>query len=237
MAFDLRNAQKSHEPRILRDALLPTMFGLSPHLKVDAIVGDALFDDHETHEHLETRYGIHLVAHRSRHKFDTGGKLLKEENHRSIAAIRGDGIAVCRAHRALLQYRGLDAPKRHPGLQPGDLVDPRGFRSRFICPAGCGTPSVSTRDCWSNLPYYPHTPHGRLKLYAYRRALLRRRNQAESLFSALQVGYKQGTDGAARVRVLDDDSVHALIALSIVTRALLSLRAQRDRSLPQAHAA
>jgi len=237
MAFDLSNAQKSHEPKILRDILLPAMFGLSPRLNVQAIVGDGLFDNNETHEHLETRYGIHLVAARPREKLGSRGKLFKTDEHRSIAAIRGDGVAICRAHGALLDYRGLDAPKRN-GLDPGELVDPRSFRSRFICTDGCGKPSISTSECWSHLPYYPHTPHGRLELYAYRHALLRRRNQAESLFSALQIGYKQGTDGAARVRVTDDDSVRALIALSIVTRALLALYAEREiRSTTSARAA
>jgi hypothetical protein len=234
LAFDVANAQKAHEPLILRDRLLPSLFAMNPDLGVDAIVGDNLFDNRETHEHLETRYGIHLVAHRYRHQYAEHTKSFKPESadkqkrHPSVASIRGDGVAICRRHGLLLEYRGLYAPRSREGLTPGELVDPHGFRTRFTCPDGCGVTSVRTSMCWDNLPYYPHTPYGRLKLYAYRRALLNRRNLIESLFSALQVAYKQGLDGAARVRVADRNVQEALIALSIVTRALLALRATRD---------
>jgi hypothetical protein len=243
LAFDVRNAQKSHEPRILREKLLPTLFEMSPQLEVDAIVGDNLFDNEETHEHLEACYGIHLVAHRYRHQFAEHTKSFKPEStdrkrrHRSIASIRGDGVAVCREHGLLLEYRSFDPPPHaREGLHPGDLVNPDAFRTRFTCLAGCGQPSVRTSMCWANLPYYPHTPYGRLKLYAFRRALLLRRNQIEALFSALQIGYKQGLDGAARLRIVDRNVQEALIALSVVTRALLALQALRAEAaaLPDA---
>lgn len=155
----------------------------------------------------EAHYGIPLVAVRKAHAFATRGVIFKESERQ-------------------LPYAGLDAPSRK-GLRPGEPTNANEWRSRFNCPEGCGKPSVATRLCWSNLPYHPHTPHGRLQLYAERRALLCRRNQIEGTFSALQVGYKQCLDGAARVRLFDRTVNEGLIAISLVTRALLVLLAER----------
>jgi hypothetical protein len=226
-AFDLREAT-SHEPKTLRDVLLPVIFGLSPELNVNAVVADAKYDDDQTHGHLETHYGIHLVASRKGHAFENRGRLFKDVTHPSVAALRGDGIAICREHGSLLEYKGLDAPRRE-GLRPGEPTNPAAFRSRFFCADGCGKVSIATQSRWSNAPYYPYTPHGRLKLYARRRALLRRREQVEALFAALQVGYKQCLDGAARVRVYDRGVQEGFLTLSIVTRDLLTLLAERTR--------
>ena len=229
LTFDLRDASDAHEPRVLRDTLLPRLFDLSPDLQVDAVVGDGGYDDDLTHEHLETHYGIHLVAARRTHAFRTRGRLLKELDHPSIARVGADGIAVCRAHGVALQYVGLEAPRRVSlGLRPGQAANSSAFRTRFQCPQGCGKLSFPTQKACSNLPHYPHNPHGRLDLYAHRRALLNKRNQAESAFSSLQVGYKQCLEGAARVRVFDRRVTEALIALAIVTRALLALHAERS---------
>jgi hypothetical protein len=230
LAFDLRDATTAQEPRVLRDALLPMLFDLAPALEVQAIVGDAKYDDNPTHEHLETHYGIHLVAVRKRHALARPAARFTEADHPSVAAVRTDGIAICRAHSVELEYRELSpgpTKRKQLGLRPGQELDPRAFRSRFECPHGCGKVSVATRECWSHLPYYPRTPHGRHKLFAQRRALLNRRNQIESVFSALQVGYKVSLDGAARTRAFDRSFTEALIALSIVTKALLLLRAER----------
>jgi Transposase DDE domain len=231
MAFDLRDATKWHEPRVLRDVLLPRMFELSPDLQIDAVVGDAKYDDNQTHEHLEARYGTHLVAARGRPGLQKLGRRLTEADHPSIARVLPDGTLICRAHGLPLEYKGLEPTpnESRKGLQPGEAANPALFRSRAYCAEGCGKVSLATRICWSDLPYYPRTPYGRLDLYAIRRALLNRRNQVEALFSALQVGYKQGLDGAARVRVFDRQVSEALIALAFVTRALLVLHAERVR--------
>jgi hypothetical protein len=228
LVFDLRDATKAHEPRVLRDILLPTLFGISPDLSVDTIVGDAAYDDNATHEHLETRYGIHVVVGRKAHAFTRRGVFFSEDEHRSVKGVQGTGVPVCRAHRRQLQLVEIDMPSRS-GLRPGEPTNPASFRLRFFCPDGCGKVSVQNRLCWSNLPYYPYTPHGWLKLYAHRRAMLHRRNQVEAAFSSLQVGYKQCLDGAARVRVFDRTVNEALLAISIATRALLALHAERSR--------
>ena len=86
---------------------------------------------------------------------------------------------------------------------------------------------IPTQACWSNLPFFPYTPHGWPDLFAYRVALLRRRNQAEAAFSSLQVGYKEGLDGAARARLVDLTENEAPIGLSFGTRGLLVLSAVR----------
>jgi hypothetical protein len=231
LAFDLRDATKAHEPKVMRELLLPTILELSPQLDVVAIVGDGKYDDNPTHEYLETRFGVHLIAGRGRHAFTTRGVLFPEGTdrfHRSVASIDGFGVATCRAHDHQLPYVGLEAPSRD-GKRPGDAINPRLFRSRFHCSDGCGKVSVPTQRAWSNLPYYPHTPYGRLDLFAMRRALLHRRNQVEAAFSSLQVGYKQGLDGAVRVRVFDRSVTEALMAISFVTRGLVLLLAERRR--------
>jgi hypothetical protein len=226
LAFDLRDATRAHEPRVLREVLLPRVFEFSPELSVRAIVGDAKYDDDPTHEYLETHFGVHLVAARHAHALRARGKVFSETTHRSIRGLQGDGIAICRAHDRKLRYVGLDAPGRD-GLRPGQPTDPREFRSRFYCEEGCGKPSIATRDFWSNLPYFPRTPNGRLDLFAEGRALLRRRNPIESTFSSLQVGNKQCLDGAARGRAYDIAIHEALIALALTNYALLVLRAER----------
>jgi hypothetical protein len=227
LTFDLRDATKAHEPAVLRETLLPRLFLLSPDLEVDAIVGDAKYDDDPTHEHLETYYGIHPVVGRKKHALATRARRLTEADHRSVAVIRSDGTAICRAHGHELEYRELwPTNRRLLGLRPGER-DPRAFRTRFECPSGCGKVSVATRTCWSNLPYYPYTPHGQYKRFAYRRALLPRRNQGESVFSSTQVGYKQSLDGAARSRVQDLTTQEALTALAFATKGFLSLLAER----------
>jgi hypothetical protein len=228
LAFDL-SAATAKEPEILREVLLPRLFDLSPHLEVSAIVGDAGYDHDRPHGHLQTNYGIPLVAIRKSHALMSRGKVFREVEHPSVKGLRGDGVAVCRAHGLELEYKKLDAPPRNRlRLRPGDPTDPRAFRSRFFCPAGCGMVSIATQRAWSNLPYFPHNPHGRPNLFALRRALLLRRNQVEASFSALQVGYKQCLDGAARVRVADRGANEALLAIAIVTRALLALAAERE---------
>jgi hypothetical protein len=67
LAFDLRDATRAHEPRVLRQVLLPRTFEFSPEVSVRAIVGDAKYDDDPTHEYLETHFGVHLVAARHAH--------------------------------------------------------------------------------------------------------------------------------------------------------------------------
>jgi hypothetical protein len=228
LAFDLRDASTAHEPRVLREVLLPKLFAASPNLEVAAIVGDAKYDDNSTHEHLLTHYGIPLVAARAQDALQRRGKAFTALDHPSVKGVQGDGIAICRAHGRPLAYAGLDAPRRE-GLRPGQPTNAARFRSRALClvPDGCGKVSIPTRVCWSNLPYFPYTPYGRPDLFGYRVALLRRRPQAESAFSSLQVGYKEGLDGAARVRAAERTEQEALIALSFVTRALLLLSAVR----------
>jgi hypothetical protein len=228
LVFDLADATNSHEPRILRDVLLPTLFDLSPDLDVNAIVADAGYDDNTTHEHLERYYGIHLVVNRKAHALKKRGIFLKEHQHASVAGVGGDGQAVCRSHGVALPYAGLDAPSRN-GLVPGEPTNAARFRSRFICANGCGKVSVPTQACWSNLPHYPHTPHGRLQLFARRLVLLGRREIIESAYSSLQVGYKQGLDGPVRVRVYDRGANEGFISISLVTRGLLTLLAERTR--------
>jgi hypothetical protein len=67
-------------------------------------------------------------------------------------------------------------------------------------------------------------------LFALRVALLRRQhNLSESAFSSLQVGYKQGLDCAARLRLTDLTENEALIGFSFATRAPLVLAAERIR--------
>lgn len=228
LAFDLRDASEAHEPRVLRENLLPQLYDHSPQLPVSAIVGDAGYDDNETHEFVLTHYGIHLVAARSKKRM-RGGYPFTVNEHRTIKAIRGDGVAICRAHSAELRYVGLDAPQR-TGLEPGDPTNPAAFRSRFECPHGCGKLSFPTRRCWSALPRYPRTANGRLDLYAFQRAFLNSRNQVESLFAATQVGNKQCLDGAARTRVQNRCVQEAFFGMSVATRALLTLTATRNSS-------
>jgi hypothetical protein len=231
LGLDFRDASKTHEPRVLRDILLPRLFELLPDLDVDAIVADSKFDDDPTHEHLETHYGIHLVAVRKKHALKTRAARFDEVDHPSVAAVRADGIAICRAHGLELVYKELLPNRKLLGLSPGQPLDPKKFRSRFECPigppAGCGKVSIPTRTCWSNVPYYPLTPHGRYKLYAYRRALLPRRNQIEAFFSDQQVSNKQGTDGPDRLRPYDRNVTESLGALAAVDKALSLLFAAR----------
>jgi hypothetical protein len=224
LAFDLRDPTTSSELGVLRDVLLPRMFDVSPSLEVTAIVGDGRYDDKRSHEHLETHYGIHLVAARGPHLLRRPPRPVTETRHPTVAGVKGNGIAICREHKQPLLYKGLTPTpaEGRRGLSPGDPVAPSKFRSRFECPEGHRV-SFPTRYCWSDLPYYPYTPHGRPDLYATRIALLAQRNQVETFFSAMQVGYKQCLDGAARVRVYDHVVTEALIALAIVTRALISL--------------
>lgn len=229
LAFDLRDASQAHEPRVLRDILLPQLYDHSPQLPVTAIVGDAGYDDNETHEYMATHYGIQLVAARPKEKLARGGHMFTVDEHPTIKAIRGDGVAICRAHSAELRYVGLDAPLR-TGLEPGQPTNPAAFRSRFDCPQGCGKLSFPTRRCWSALPRYPRTASGRLDLYALRRALLNSRNQVESMFAATQVGNKQCLDGAARTRVQSRSVQEAFFGMSVATRALLTLTAERNSS-------
>jgi hypothetical protein len=217
----------SHEPTILREKLLPTLFTVMPDLEVTSIVGDAKYDDAQTHEHLETRYGIHLVATRKAHALSRRGRMFTELDHPSVRGVGGDGIAICRAHNLRLPYAGMWPTRRPVHLRPGEPVSAAAIRSRFVCEMGCGKVSIATQACWSNLPYFPFTPFGRLDLFARRRALLHRRNQVEAVFSSLQVGYKQCLDGAARVRLHDQTVNEALIGLSNVTRAFLALHAER----------
>lgn len=229
LAFDLRDATRSNESEILSDVLLPRVLDLSPDLSVRAVVGDKGFDNVETHKRLETQHRVHLVARRGGEAFNRRGVIFKEAEHPSIRAIRGDGVAICRAHGEMLEYKGMELsrPVARSGLNPDQPLPSHLFRSRFECPSGCGRPSVRTDECWSNLPYYPHTPNGRLDLFAFRRALLDRRGLIESGYSSLQSGYKQGLDCAARVRVVGREVQEALIALAFVTRALHALYAER----------
>jgi hypothetical protein len=162
LAYDLQDASTAHEPRVLREALLPRLFALQPALHLGAIVCDAKYDDNLTHEHLLTHYGIPLVAARREDALKRRGKLFTPLDHPSVRGVGGDGIAICRAHDQPLAYAGLDAPRRD-GMSPGEPTRGSRFRSRFFCPVpnGCGKVSIPTQACWSNLPVFPYTPLGR----------------------------------------------------------------------------
>src|SRR5207248_8353299 len=112
LGLDFRDASKAHEPAILREVLVPRLFDLSPDLRIDAIVGDAKFDDDQTHEDLLTRWEIPLVAVRKKHALKVRAARFTEAQHRSVAAIRGDGVAICRAHGLELEYKGMVLPNR-----------------------------------------------------------------------------------------------------------------------------
>ncbi len=80
------------------------------------------------------------------------------------------------------------------------------------------------------MPYYPLNPVGRPNLYAMRVALLARRNLSESVFSSLEVGFRQGMDGGCRTRFFDRGVYEMMIWISLVTRGLLMLADQRERA-------
>src|SRR5205823_1510402 len=131
-----------------------------------------------------------------------------------------------------LEYLGIEpTPKQRLkfGILPGQVVSPELFRSRYRCPRGCGRHTLRTRACWSNVPVLPHTPHGRLDLYARRRALINRRNQIEAWYSALKSAYKLALDGPDRTRTYDRTILEALIATAVVTHALLILYDARSK--------
>jgi hypothetical protein len=61
-----------------------------------------------------------------------------------------------------------------------------------------------------------------------RLALLSRRNVIESVFGSMKGAFRQGNSGACRTRVLDREVNEALIWISLLTRALLTLADERD---------
>jgi hypothetical protein len=225
-----------YEPRML-DQLLERLFTLWPSIPLEAVVGDKLFDTQPAHAITEVRFGCHLVAHRRPSHSKKGGVIFdKKSRYRGLVGrINGNGHAWCREHEAWARFDGTDVPERGE-FDPGEPTDSREyerharrFRSRWTCVEGSHRLSAPTESLWSALPYFPLHPIGRPDLFAWRIALLARRNIGEAVWSTLKVGFKLGNSGSARPRVADRGTYEGLIWIALVTRSLLTLANERNR--------
>jgi hypothetical protein len=217
-----------HEPHSAR-TLMQRLYNFWPEIPLQAVVADKLWDDNPTNEFFETRYGVHLVAHRRPSHIDKGSQRFPAERpgyRGGVARITGDGVAYCRAHGTQLLFETTDVPSRS-GLAPGDPATAR-HRSRFRCEEGCGRLSLPTDLAWSALPYYPLNPLGRPDLHAKRIALGSGRNVVESMFASMKTAFRQGNSGACRTRVFDREVHESLIWISLLTRGLLVLADARN---------
>jgi hypothetical protein len=239
LVWIMRDASKTHEPRTIGE-LLELLYQLWPDIPLKAIVADKLWDEHNAHEFCAVHYGVALVTPRKHSNWRAGGKdwgktAKSETEHKSLLRISGSGVAYCREHGQQLTFLGSEWPSRE-GLAPGEPHQKaaieehrKKFRSRWTGEGqcGCGRLSAAASVSWSALPFYPHTPYGRPDLFAMRVALLAARNQSESAFSSLEIGFKQALASGVRTRLLANDKVEGLISLAFTTRALILLADQR----------
>jgi hypothetical protein len=133
-----------------------------------------------------------------------------------IYAIKADGRLICEPHGKPMRYATAVVADRS-GLCPGQPSRESDFRVRGNCAHGCGKPGLGMKHDWSKLTFYPHHPDGHPKRYAHRKAMLARISQVESFFHHVKGGLKLANSGAARTRVIDKDTVEALLSLAALS--------------------
>jgi hypothetical protein len=228
------------EAKALKE-LLFRLFEFWPDAPVSMVVGDSAWNESWAYK-LCADYGIHLIAHRTKHSLSAKPIFLNPTQSKTVGAIDRAGRAYCRRHNPNRDENGkmvCEKPMKHSTCTLGDK------RLRFVCDHGpnpCGRLSLpmdirgirgSEEDekdsliSWKLLTYYPTTMEGRPDLQAMRVAMLARRNQVESLFSSLKVGAKLGLSGASRTRIIDFDSVRMLLSMAMLMRTAFALAAVR----------
>jgi hypothetical protein len=218
-------------------AIVPLLSRLHQHghdLKIEIgareIFGDSAWDEDPWCRVCLADYGIHPIFH---HRSKTAKSRIIEPHElrdATIKKITGDGRLVCRQHDKQLNHGGLTMPSRAE-LRPGQASDPRAFRYRAAAenPCGCGKLSVPAELDFSKLLHHPHNPSGRPDLYAYRKAATDSLQAMESAFNRIKTGREVSTDGPARTRLVDKDSVQAIIELAALSQTALTVVDQRLR--------
>ena len=208
-------------------SLLSLLHHLWPDIDAECIAGDSAWDEDAWCRLCEVEYGIHPIfrLHDARTKMLTAGV----KAGASIIGLHQDGRLICAKHGTPLPYETASVPKRD-GLRPGQQAREGDFRVRASCthePDRCGKPGLAMRNDWSLVTFYPHHGYGHAKRYAYRQAMLSRLSQIESFFHHLKGGLKLANSGAARTRVIDKDTVEALLSLGCLSTSALAVADQR----------
>lgn len=202
--------------------LLTDLFTKWPKCPAKYIVGDGAWDVEDAVEFAMRRYGIALIARRTKKNSDA---IIPVPGKKTIAWITGRGEAFCRRHGAQMRWVGVEVPDRK-GMTPGVELDASLYRVRYDSDC-CGRASVRMSLNWSALSPLPHTPYGRPNLHARRIALYGARNTSEAINASLKMGHGQGLAGSYRTRLNNMQAVEGLLWLTLAMRALFQLRAVR----------
>jgi hypothetical protein len=228
------------EAKALKE-LLFRLLEFWPDAPVSMVVGDSAWDESWAYK-LCADYGIHLIAHRTKHALSHAPVFLNPSQSKTVGAIDRTGLAYCRRHNPNRDKDGnmvCEKPMKYSSCEFGSK------RIRFVCdhgPDACGRLSLpmdirgiggrkkddeDSLISWKLLTYYPTTMDGRPDLQAMRVAMLARRNQVESLFSSLKVSAKVGLSGASRTRIIDFDSIRMMLSMAMLMRTAFALAAVR----------
>lgn len=215
--------------------LLSLLHRLWPDIDAESITGDCAWDEKEWHRLCEVDYGIAPIFRQkpteaAKHDLPLEAK---ESQNGSVRAITREGQLICETHRKKLPYATFERPSR-AGLNPGQSSDERLFRVRAECkhstkenPHPCGKIGLRAMVSWHRLTRIPHHAGGSPRMNMTRVVMLARLNGVEQLFNRLKGGKLIATDGADRTRVLEMESVEAIISLACLSMTALSLACER----------
>lgn len=218
--------------------LLSTLYRLWPEIPAKLIVGDSLYDDDICTRVCEVDYGIAPVFRIHKAKLTAKSWRIFHDGESRDGSVKGMtplGQLVCAKHGGVLPYatferphRTVDGKKNGIPLRPGQSADEGGFRIRAMCDGtvGCGKLSLQAKVDWSVLTEYPHFKDGAAKKYWLRQALLVRLNGIESLWNRVKSG-GLGVNGADRPRVLDRETVEAVVSLAMLGYTAFTVADQR----------
>jgi len=240
--------------------LLMELFHYYPYLAPELIVGDGLYDIAELYRMCKLEFGMDLVARPTDQARPKNGKvdLPAEALKNGIAGMSHEGELRCAEHGEILEVAAFEEPSRE-GLRPGEIVPghlsgkekaeaikarERRFRLRLWHRCGRGTAKridFQVRFNWRRARKYARSATTDVKSFAEGLALgMRRQNQGEGYFSALQVGLGLTVGGADRMRLRDMDTVAAVIGggemryRALKYAGFLAERGESPPSLPDA---
>jgi hypothetical protein len=218
--------------------LLSDLYRLWPDCPAICIAGDSAYDEDPWCRLAEVEYGLAPIfrLHPSHHNSPRPTFKNGESRDGSVLKISGEGHLYCARHGKPLAYDTVDRPPRRQKngtpLRPGQTSAENEFRIRAICSHDepgkppCGKLGLRAQINWSALTRIPHHALGRPKLYAFRQAMLVRLNGVEGIFNRLK-SRNLGTQGAGRPRVVNKETVEALLSVSLLSMTALTLADQR----------
>lgn len=160
--------------------LLDLLFEFWPECPIEFLVGDKAFDVHDLNFELEYRYAIHPVWN-----------VRQPGASSKYPWASDDGVPRCSRHGLMKLHQSEDffaaQERRQHGLRLGELASAQlRARIRFVCPEPACLSSATTYPK-NNARIYTYLPHhGQHRRTGLRIALLRRRNQAESVIRSVK---------------------------------------------------